>query len=247
MRFYDERSGFSASPIRDMTNERSRDLGLVEREVLSERVKDRILTSILEGDLAPGSRIIETKVARELGVSQAPVREALRDLAILGFVEMQPHKGARVREPSRRELTEAIEVRAELEALAGRLAAERRSEECVNQLEELFAAMEEAAERGDTHDHAMHNAEFHATVVKAAENRTLLRQWSMLEPFARTYVTASVPGIDLHWLSARHQAILDAIRDKDPERAADASRHHAAEAADLLDGLVPAHDAPSEG
>ncbi|MFV1960251.1 MAG: GntR family transcriptional regulator [Acidimicrobiia bacterium] len=219
----------------------------MEREVLSGQVKDRILTWILEGELAPGSRIIETRVARDLGVSQAPVREALRDLAILGFVEMKPHKGARVRQPTRKELTEAIEVRAELEALAGRLAAERRSEQCVADLEELYGAMEDAADRGNAHDHAMYNARFHARVVAASQNPTLQRQWSMLEPFARTYVTASVPGIDLHWLSERHKPILEAIREQDPDGAAETSRRHAAEAADLLEGLDQAQDGDAKG
>ena len=209
----------------------------VTREGLSEGVKDRILTWILEGELAPGSRIIETRVARELGVSQAPVREALRDLAILGFVEMKPHKGARVRKPTRAELTEAIAVRAELEALAGRLAAEHRTEACIVDLEELFAAMNEAADRGDAHDVAMYNARFHARIVAASENRTLQRQWSMLEPFARTFISTSVPGVDLHWLSRRHEGILTAIREQDPIRAAEMSRTHAAEAADLLKNL----------
>lgn len=225
-----------------MTNRGATSPDPVTREVLSERVKDRILTWILEGDLEPGSRIVETRVARELEVSQAPVREALRDLAILGFVEMQPHKGARVRQPTRRELTEAIEVRAELEALAGRLAAERRTEQCLTDLEELYEAMEEAAGRGDAHDQATHNARFHARIVAAAQNRTLQRQWSMLEPFSRTYVTASVPGIDLHWLSRRHEPILAAIRDQDSARAEETSRTHAAEAADLLEYL----DQPAE-
>lgn len=209
----------------------------VTREVLSERVKDRILTWILEGELEPGSRIVETRVARDLGVSQAPVREALRDLAILGFVEMKPHKGARVRKPTREELTHAIEVRAELEALAGRLAAERRTDQCVTDLEQLYAAMDEAADRGDAHDQALNNTRFHARIVQAAHNPTLYRQWSMLEPFSRTYVTASVPGMDLHWLSRRHAPILEAIRDRDPVLAADLSRKHAAEAAVLIEGL----------
>lgn len=209
----------------------------VAREVLSEQVKDRILTWILEGELAPGSRVVETQVARDLGVSQAPVREALRDLAILGFVEMAPHKGARVRKPTPRELTEAIEVRAELEALAGRLAAERRTDQCLVDLEALFDAMNEDADRGDAHDQAMHNTQFHARIVEAAKNKTLERQWSMLEPFARTYVTASTPGVDLHWLSRRHESILTAIRDQDADLAAEMSRVHAAEAATLIEGI----------
>jgi DNA-binding GntR family transcriptional regulator len=222
----------------DMTNRQpGQQQEPVAREVLSEQVKDRILTWILEGDLEPGSRVVETRVARDLGVSQAPVREALRDLAILGFVEMVPHKGARVRKPTRRELTEAIEVRAELEALAGRLAAERRTEQCIVDLEALYAAMIEDADRGDAHDQSMHNTQFHSRIVDAARNKTLARQWSMLEPFARTYVTASTPGIDLHWLALRHESILDAIRDQDPDRAAEVSRIHASEAATLLEGI----------
>jgi len=221
----------------DMTNLQQNQSSPVTREVLSEGVKDRILTWILEGELEPGSRIVETRVARELGVSQAPVREALRDLAILGFVEMKPHKGARVRKPTREELTQAIEVRAELEALGGRLAAERRTEQCIVDLEMLYAAMDEAADRGDAHDQALNNTRFHARIIAAAHNPTLERQWSMLEPFSRTYITASAPGIDLHWLSKRHEPLLAAIRDKDPELAADLSRKHAAEAAVLIEGI----------
>ena len=82
-------------------------------------------------------------------MSQAPVREALRGLATLGFVEMEPYRGSRVRKPTKEEMTQAIEVRAELEALAGKLAAERRSEACLDDLERLYAEMLEAAERGD--------------------------------------------------------------------------------------------------
>ena len=209
----------------------------VEREILSTVVKDRILTWILEGDLSPGSRIVETRVARELGTSQAPVREALRDLATLGFVEMQPYRGSRVRKPTKEKLIEAIEVRAELEALAGRLAATRRTEKCLRDLERLMKEMMEAADRHDAHDHALKNTEFHATVVHAAGNSTLERLWSMLEPFSRTYVTTAAPGMDLKWLGRRHQGILDAIRDADPDRAAETMRTHAAEAADLIEGF----------
>jgi DNA-binding GntR family transcriptional regulator len=219
----------------------------VTREVLSEGVKDRILTWILEGEIEPGSRIVETRVARELGVSQAPVREALRDLAVLGFVEMEPHKGARVRNPTREELIQAIEVRAELEALGARLAALRRTEQCLSDLEELAAAMDEAADRGDAHDQALNNTRFHARIIAAAHNPTLQRHWSMLEPFSRTYVAASVPGGDLHGLSQRHEPILAAIRDQDPEVAAELSRKHAAEGAVLLEGLERMREGVAEG
>jgi DNA-binding GntR family transcriptional regulator len=206
----------------------------IEREVLSARVKDRILRWILEGELAPGSRIVETRVARQLGTSQAPVREALRDLATLGFVEIRPYQGSRVRQPSAAELREAIEVRGELEALAGRLAAARITDGEMRQLDRLFEKMAEAGERGDAHEQAVHNTRFHRIIVQAARNRALERAWGVLEPFGRTYVTASMPGVDLRWLGERHSEIIEALRRRDAERAAAALRRHAVEAAGLI-------------
>jgi DNA-binding GntR family transcriptional regulator len=206
----------------------------VDRNVLSEQVKDRILQWILEGELAPGSRIIETRVAKELGVSQAPVREALRDLTTLGIVEMQPYKGARVRQPSKTDLVEAMEVRGELEALAARQAATKITPEELAELRSLVKAMHKMGELGDARGLAQNNTAFHATVVRASGNRTLERAWSMLEPYARTYITAMVPGTDLVWLGDRHKAIVDALEVGDPERAAETMRVHAREAESLV-------------
>lgn len=219
----------------------------IEREVLSARVKDRILRWILEGELAPGSRIVETRVARQLGTSQAPVREALRDLATLGFVEIRPYQGSRVRQPTAGELREAIAVRGELEALAGRLAATRIAAAALRQLEDLFEEMAQDAARGDAHEQAVHNTRFHAIVVRAAGNRALERVWAMLEPFGRTYVTASMPGVDLRWLGERHREIIDALRDRDPEKAAAALRQHAVEAAGLIAELSDEQAVPPGG
>lgn len=206
----------------------------VERNVLSAQVKDRILQQILEGELAPGSRIVETRIARELGTSQAPVREALRDLATLGLVDMEPYRGARVRRPTKVELVEAMEVRAELEALAARRAATRVDDGVLADLRALIDEMQRFADVGDTHAHALNNTEFHATVVRASGNRTLERTWSMLEPYARTYVTAMAPGTDLTWLTQRHVGIVEALEARDPERAGEAMRVHAREAQELI-------------
>jgi DNA-binding GntR family transcriptional regulator len=182
--------------------------------------------------------LVETRLARQLGTSQAPIREALRDLATLGFIETQAYKGSWVRKPSKRELVDAVQVRAELEGLAARLAAEKRSEQCIKDLEDLFEAMAAAAERGDPHDHALLNTRFHARILESSGNETLQRHWSMLEPFGRTYITASAEGIDLHWLGDRHRGILDAIRDQDADLAAEKARSHAEEVKELLENFA---------
>jgi DNA-binding GntR family transcriptional regulator len=201
---------------------------------LRERIKDVILQRIVSGEYPPGSRLVETRIAQELGVSQAPVREALRDLEQLGCIVHEPFRGCSVRAFSAEELLEAFPVRAALEALAARLAAERIAEGELLQLAELLETMRAAARRGDAHGQSQANASFHATIVRAARNATLERQWQLLEPFSRTFLTVSQPGLDLLALSERHIPILDALRARDPDAAAAAMHRHLMDAADLL-------------
>jgi DNA-binding GntR family transcriptional regulator len=204
------------------------------RSNLREQIKDVILQRILDGEYPSGARIVETRIAQELGVSQAPVREALRDLEQLGCIVHEPFRGCSVRAFSADELLEAFPVRAALEALAARLAAERSDEDELLRLAELLDVMRAAARRGDAHDQSQANASFHATIVRAARNATLERQWSFLEPYSRTYLTVSQPGLDLQALSDRHVPILDALRARDPDAAAEAMHDHLMGAAELL-------------
>ena len=208
------------------------------RSNLREQIKDVILQRILDGDYPPGVRLVETRIAQELGVSQAPVREALRDLEQLGCIVHEPFRGCSVRAFSAQELIEAFPVRAALEALAAKLAAERITEAELLQLAELLETMRAAADRGDAHDQSRANASFHATIVRAARNATLERQWSLLEPFSRTYISVSQPGLDLRALSDRHVPILEALRARDGEAAGAAMHLHLMEAAELLRPLV---------
>ena len=204
------------------------------RSNLREQIKDVILQRIVEGSYEPGSRIVETRIAQELGVSQGPVREALRDLEQVGCVVHEPNRGCSVRAFSLDELLEAFPVRAALEALAARLAAERITKAELAELDQLLARMRRAARAGDAHDQSQANASFHATIVRAARNVTLERQWQMLEPYSRTYLTVSRPGIDLTHLSERHVPILAALKRRDAQGAAEAMHAHLMGAAELL-------------
>lgn len=206
----------------------------VQRSVLRDQVKDRVLQDIVEGRYPPGTRLIETRIARELHVSQAPVREALRDLESVGLVESFAFRGARVRRPRPEELLEAFPVRAALEALAVSLAADRIQPEELDEMEATIRRMERAAEQGDEHVQSRANAEFHGLAVQASGNATLRRQWALLEPFARTYLTSSRSGIDLMVLARRHRKILDPLRRRDGAAASAAMRQHLEEAARWL-------------
>jgi DNA-binding GntR family transcriptional regulator len=199
----------------------------VHHYMLGDQIKDWLLTSIMEGELAPGERIVETQIAREFGISQGPVREALRDLAALGLVELQPYRGARVRQPTRAEHLEAMGVRTELEVMAAREAAGKLSDDDADRLRRLCSEMEAASRAGHVHDHALKNTEFHATVIYASGNRTLERVWMMLQPFAQTYLTVTVAGLNPggHYVDV-HGPILEALLSGDPELAEEALREH---------------------
>ncbi len=223
----------------------------VSRSVLADQVKDRLLQDILGGRYPPESRIVETRVARELGTSQAPVREALRGLEALGVVEILPFRGARVRRPTTPELLEAYAVRSELEALGARLGVPRMTDADLADLEALGAEMQRAAATGDRHEVAVADASFHARLLALAGNRTLQRVWRSLEPFSRTYITLVAPGADAHWTADLHPSILRALRTRDPDQVAAALRRHFEEAAAHLAGgwedTQPAPPGPTRG
>ena len=210
-----------------------------QRANLREQIKGVILQRIVSQAYPPGARLVETRIAQELGVSQAPVREALRDLEQLGCVVHEPFRGCSVRALSVEDLVEAFPVRAALEALACRLAAERITARELGRLETQIAEMRAAYERGDLHGQSQADARFHATVVRATRNGTLERQWSLLEPFLRTYISVA-RGADPRSLPDRHVPILDALRARDGEAAAAAMHRHLMDAADALrSGAAP--------
>jgi DNA-binding GntR family transcriptional regulator len=197
----------------------------LSRTVLREQVKELLLQRILEGEYAPGERLVETRIAQEAGTSQAPVREALRDLAALRLVETEPFRGARVRDVSAAELEEVYPVRAALEETAAREAARRLDGE-VAALEDELEAMRAAARQGDLHGQVAHDVAFHRRIVAASGNRTLLEVWNSLHIHSRTVITLLVTHIDPEELAEAHVPLLAALRAGDAERAGQAAREH---------------------
>jgi len=215
------------------------------RSVLADQVRERLLERILSGHYPPDARIIETQVARELGTSQAPVREALRGLEALGVVEITPFRGARVRRPTRRELLEAYAVRSALESLAARLAVPRLTDVDLARLTETANAMQAGARADDAHRVAEADARFHGMIVALADNATLLKVWSSLEPFLRTYITLVVPGADPQWCADLHAPILHALQARDVDAIVAALEHHFADVTDNMANRLADQEGPA--
>jgi DNA-binding GntR family transcriptional regulator len=194
------------------------------RTVYREQIKEALLERILNGVYPPGERIVETRVAREFGVSQGPVREALRELESLRLVVSEPFVGVRVRAVSPEELGEIYPVRSGLEEVAARTAP-LRLDGAVRPLEIEIDAMRRAADAGDVHAFMPHDLQFHRLIVEASGNGTLLELWTSLHLEARTMITFLRYG-DLHFIAESHLPILHGLRARDPERTATALREH---------------------
>lgn len=194
----------------------------VRRTVLREEVKAVLLERILSGYYQPGDRLVEIRIAQELGVSQAPVREALRDLESVRFVESAPFRGARVRQISDEELIEIYPIRGALEEVAAREAAKQLDGD-VTALEAELALMRKA---GDVREQVEHDVRFHQLIVEASGNRRLLELWNSLQVETRTAVTALRTGLTPGDAAELHAPIIEALRERKAGAAGRAMRTH---------------------
>ena len=197
----------------------------VERTVLREQVKEILLERILRGELEPGERLVETRLARELGTSQAPVREALRDLQLLRLVESEPFRGARVRAFGYAELIEVYPVRAVLEVLAARESTKLLDGD-VTLLEREVEARRAAARRGDINALVRHDIAFHRLIVESAGNAVLEQCWKSLGVEGRITISLYGTYVEPEDAAERHVPILEAIRSRKPAAAAREARKH---------------------
>jgi DNA-binding GntR family transcriptional regulator len=197
---------------------------------LSEVVSEQIRGRILDGTLKPGERLVEDRLSAELGVSRVPVREALRGLSAEGLVTLLPRRGATVVKVTPESVAELVEVRALLEGLNARLAAQRHDPEIVVQLEDTLARGNEAAKTGSAEELARLNAEFHERLAEASRNTVLSDVMRGLRE--RTSIAFAINGRTRareDW--EEHAGILAAVIAGDAELAALLANRHVQNAA----------------
>ncbi len=197
----------------------------VNRTSLRTQIREILLARILNGEYKLGDRLVEMQIAQEFGISQAPVRESLRELEALGFVESKPYRGTRVRAVTKAELTEIYPVRAALEEVAARVAAQRLAGK-VEALAAELAAMHQAAEKGDLYEQVQHDVEFHRLIVEASGNRVLQDVWRSLRIEARTLISALKADIGGHEIAEMHRPVLEALAEGNAEKAGVLLRKH---------------------
>ncbi|RCV52791.1 GntR family transcriptional regulator [Marinitenerispora sediminis] len=196
--------------------ERPEDTSRLARNPLREQIRRVLVDGLLSGRWQPGERIVERRVAAELNVSQAPVREALRELETLRLIESVPNKGARVRDFGVADMAEIYPVRAGLELVAAELAADRLADD-IRPLEREVEALRRATAVGDVEEQIRHSVEFHREIVRAADNSVLLHTWESLGVEVWTALSVRWLHMELHAKAADHRQITEAFRRRDPQ------------------------------
>lgn len=196
------------------------------RRTAHEYVRASLRAAILGGALSGGSRLVQADIARELGVSTTPVREALRDLATEGLVHLDAHRGGIVKRLSFEELHDIHELCRILEPEAMRQAADEVDDELLERARDLSEQMD--AELDAAHWTEL-NREFHAILTGAARSERLVSMLRGLRDSAAPYVALAhrARGRDQFEIAnQQHTQILAAIMDKDGDRCAELMRSH---------------------
>jgi DNA-binding GntR family transcriptional regulator len=206
----------------------------VRLETASEVAARLILDAIVDGRFPPGAPLRLQDLSRQLGMSMMPVREAIRKLAAMDIVELEPRRGARVREKSIEDLQDTYFSRMVLETAAIREAARKSSIQGEELASEALAQQEEAQARGDLVAARDAHERFHFALYEASGStwlvRSILPGWRNSERYRVAAMAAEQTAGDR---AREHRQILDAVRAGDAERAVHALSDHLKHSVDL--------------
>lgn len=209
---------------------------------LTTLVVQAIRERIVSGELAPGTRLVESRLSQELGVSRMPVREALRTLAVEGVLTVEPRRGASVASYTPEQVRELVEVRATLEGLNAKLAARRLNPEMTSRLKSILAEGARTAKTDDVAKLQEDNKNFHDALASVAANsvlRELVR--SLRERTAPIFAPYSRKRARQNW--EEHAAIVRAVIAGDAELASLLAARHVYNAAQVVPHALPADGA----
>lgn len=210
------------------------------REIVFESLREAIIGGILR----PGERLMEIQLAEEMGVSRTPVREAIRKLELEGFVVMIPRKGAYVAGISLKDIADVFEIRAALEGLAAGLAAERITEEELEEMERLLVRKAEIIENNDLESIVEVDTDFHAVLFKASRNDRLSQILNNLREQIQRFRTTSlaVPGRMKEALE-EHRKITEALSERNVTLAQSLATEHIENAENVMLEALREHSA----
>lgn len=201
-----------------------------KRAVLSDLALERIVEVIMRGDLKPGERVQEAVLARQLGISRGPLREAISRLEGRHLIVRIPHVGVRIADPSKEEILDIFSIREALEGVACRLAAERMTQEELDEVVEILTEHSAQSDvfKGDGYYQRSGDRDFHYKIITGARSARLSDLllgdlYQFLRVFRYRSSAAAGRAKRAH---KEHLAIASALQKRDPDAADAAMRKH---------------------
>ncbi|MEL6271440.1 MAG: GntR family transcriptional regulator [Chloroflexota bacterium] len=200
----------------------------VETRSLGERVLDTLRAAIINGELKPGEILVETELAAQLGVSRAPLREAIRILNVEGLLQTVAYHGTTVKKLSRKDIEELYSVRGMIEVFAIRqIIVSDDLEAIVRDLRDIYDAMLAFAQQGSMADINWVDRQFHDALVEHTDNGLLLHLWESVSlRVEQVMALRNQKQGDLHQIALNHGNIIEAIAAKDTDEAVRLIREH---------------------
>lgn len=184
------------------------------RLVYKDIIRDAIYEDIVKGKLLPGERIKELDWAKAYGASQAPVREAIRDLEARGVVVAIPFKGAFVREMTVKDLKDIHKIRAGIEGIALKAAIQKASEEDIASVKKILENMVRLATRGSNEKFMDEDVHFHQKIIELADMTELEKMWEMCNIRLWTAFNISASKTDTIYFAKTHWVIYDVLEQR---------------------------------
>ena len=210
-------------------------LGEISNLPLREKIATALREAILSGELKPGQPLVEMTLASQLGVSRAPLREALQSLSKDGLVETVPYRGTTVRTLDRKDIEEIYSLRGLHEGFAIRRITERKRGSDVTKLRAICEEMQQAARAKDYKRLNAHDDAFHRTVIELAEQDMLMGIWDQLSMRVRQIMSLrNQLNQDPMEVALNHPPLVDAIAAGKADKAVAMIQEHVASAADLV-------------
>jgi DNA-binding GntR family transcriptional regulator len=213
-------------------------LNHINNKSLREQVVAVLRDAILQGDFKPGQSLVETELAAQLGVSRAPLREAIQILNKEGLVETVPYHGTTVRRLHKKDIEELYSLRGLLEAFAiSRIITMGNHQTVAGELHTIFEAMLAAADKGDLKKVNSVDRDFHDALISQSNHDLLAATWSGVALRVRQVMALrNRRNSDLKDIAYNHLPIIEAVRDADEARAIDLIKKHVATSGDLMVG-----------
>lgn len=210
-------------------------LNQIDNKPLREKVLDALREAIIQGDLKPGDALVESDLAAQLGVSRAPIREALQILNSEGLLQVVPYHGTTVRILTRADIEELYSLRSVLEEFALRRMLARRTPEDAQALRAVYEAMLQAAHEGSLKRVNAIDRQFHDTLIERSGHQLLTMVWNSVSMRVRQLMgLLNERNTDLKQIAYNHLPLLEAIEHGDEERAVALLRQHIAASGTLI-------------